>query len=156
MKKLYFTYFTLLMAVLLCMTGCSKDEESHEYKMYSLYREANIPAITTVVKNGQSYRPVHFIVLEYSRSKIYRYEVYNNDAVAYYGITGLSSIPGFNGWYYDTNAVATIGCKVERGKFTLEDDTVLEWVVSDDYQVTALKDNTGIVQYVGWKPNDEF
>ena len=139
------------------MTGCSKDEESHEYKMkYSLYREANIPTITTLVKNGQSYRPIHFMVLEYGGSKFYRYEVYNDDAVAYYGITGLSSLPGFDGWYYDTSAVATISFKMERGKFILEDDTVLEWVVSDDYQVTALKDNLGIVQYVGWKSGVEL
>ena len=158
MKKFYFNYVILLMAVFLCATSCSKDDEKTQtYNYYYIYREANIPTVSTVEKNGQSYRPVHFFVLEIDRKGyLHRYEVYNDDAVKYYGLTGLSTIPGYPGWNYNTQAVKTIEMKFEKGKFTLDDGTVLNWVVSDDNYITALKDNNGSVQYVAWKDDEKF
>ncbi len=156
MRSNHLKCFAILLMALLCMTSCSKDEEPKTlYFISRLYREANLPTISMVQKNGKSYRPVHFIVLELSSDKIYRYEVYNDDAVTYYGIKGLTSLPGYDGWYYDTNAVTALGFKMESKKLILEDGTVLEEVVSDGDQITAFKEN-GTIKYVGWKYDDKF
>jgi len=157
MKSYYLKCVALLLTALLCMTSCSKEEaEPEHFTLYQMYRPADLPAFSTLQKDGKSYRPVHFIALEYGGKKLFRYEVYNNDAVNYYGLTGLSSIPGYEGWYYDKNAVTTISNKMERGKFTLEDGTVLEWVVSGDNVISALKDSKGTIKYVGWKYDEVF
>ena len=156
MKSFYLKCYAILLIVLLCVISCSKDEVGKSYKMFNMYRETNILTVSTLQKNGQSYRPVHFIVLEYGRNKFYRYEVYNDDAVIYYGIKGLSAIPGYDGWYYDTTAVTEFSIKIESGRFILEDNTALEWILSDDNEVTALKDNMGTVKYVVWKYDEKF
>lgn len=146
-----------LVAVVLCcvfVTSCSK-EESKEYTRYSCYRQAKVTK-ATYIKDGKTYNPIRFSVVEISSvEKMYKYEVYNEDAVSYYGLTGLSLLPG-SSWRYDANAVQTIEIKTESGKFTLSDGKVLYWETNDDGLIEALKDENGVVQYVGWKYDDSL
>ena len=73
-----------------------------------------------------------------------------------YGMTGLSTLPGYSGWYYGANAVKFISVKGEISKCTLVDGTVLNWVVSDDNYITAFKDDKNTILYVAWKGNEDF
>lgn len=155
--KAFFRTLILTIAIVLGAAGCSKEEkETRTINRYLCYRQADMPTVATIVKDGKAYRPVHFIVLETSIENFYRYEVYNDDAVKYYGMTGLSTLPGYSGWYYDANAVKSISVKWEHSKCTLDDNTVLNWVVSDDNYITAFKDDKNTILYVAWKGDEDF
>lgn len=144
-------------AVVLCsvlVTSCSKVE-TKEITRYICYRQAKVTK-ATYIKDGKTYSTIRFFVVEISSAeKICKYEVYNEDAVSYYGLTGLSLLTG-SSWRYDANAVQTIEIKTESGKFTLSDGTVLYWETNDEGLIEALKDENGVVQYVGWKYDDSL
>lgn len=160
MKNLFrFLLFMVLAAV--SLTSCSKDDETTtDYTTYLVFREANLGQFPTYEKEGQEYRPVHFKAMELSSDKVYLFDVYNDDAVAYYGLTGMTTLSGFTGWNYNANSVKAIGFEMEQGKFKLSDGTVLYWVTADvsdnTKKVVSLKDESGNVVYVGWDTNDTF